>query len=190
MEKRMQVAAYTIHQTAILAAESPKPVDNQNLLMWRTEVPSMVFCVWGLHSSHHLLNTKTLTAMSYFWGTTLIICWGIWHALSCLKENIIASFRKIPPPRASLGLWIFGENEKQMLGLWNSTSRYFSHELLLFQAYHNNSIWVTPTICPLVGFKTSGKWNILIKESVCTKINAKVFLFLFLIQVIDLNWII
>ncbi len=38
--------------------------------MWRTEVVSTEPHDWGLHSSHHLLNTKTLTAMSYFWGTT------------------------------------------------------------------------------------------------------------------------
>lgn len=47
----------------------PKPADNKNLLMWRTEVLSKTFRIWGLCSSHHLLNIKTLTAMGYFWGT-------------------------------------------------------------------------------------------------------------------------
>lgn len=48
----------------------PKPADNQNLLMWSSEVLSKTFRVWGLHSNHHhLLNIKTLTAMSYFWLT-------------------------------------------------------------------------------------------------------------------------
>lgn len=37
--------------------------------MWRTEVLSKTFRIWGLCSSHHLLNIKTLTAMGYFWGT-------------------------------------------------------------------------------------------------------------------------
>jgi len=53
-----------------LKAKSQIPADNQNLVMWSSEVLSKTFCVWGLRSSrHHLLNIKTLTAMSYFWGT-------------------------------------------------------------------------------------------------------------------------
>lgn len=106
----MQVVEYTTHQTITSAAES------QNLQIIKTFWCEEQKC-WVKRSAFEACTPVTICSTSRHWQPwatfegllTLIILWGIQHALSHLKENIIVSFGKIPQPRASLGLWIFLE---------------------------------------------------------------------------------